>query len=361
MVVIIVSLFFFFFSFHGKITGFFRIGTIIHHSPLLDDRNVLLYEGAGYDGQMFLSLALDPLLRDERTKQCFDNLRYRYRRILFPLFGYIGGLGNPDIIPYALVLVNGLALILTAFLARFYLKRYPGGLNEGFLALCIPGIWISYMLSTADALCGMFLCSAVFSYSRGKPVTTSLALMAACLTRETMLIVWFAFLIVSLMEGKRAFMLHLMWACMPAIFWNGYVLISIPVQIGTLGSELLSFPFSGIYEKMLLLAGERFSLLHFYDAVSFILLMCVAVLLVSRENWRNDRLIFVISSSFLLLLSISSIKVIRYFDGYNRVFLYFYLLLLLSRPSFLKKVCFSLAGILSFGYLIAVYMTPALP
>jgi len=72
-------------------------------------------------------------------------------------------------------------------------------------------------------------------------------------------------------------------------------------------------------------------------------------------------LIFVISSSFLLLLSISSIKVIRYFDGYNRVFLYFYLLLLLSRPSFLKKVCFSLAGILSFGYLIAVYMTPALP
>jgi hypothetical protein len=62
--------------------------------------------GNGYDGQMFLSLGLDPGLRHEGTIAALDLPLYRYRRILYPLLGYLLGLGNPALIPYSMVAIN---------------------------------------------------------------------------------------------------------------------------------------------------------------------------------------------------------------------------------------------------------------
>ena len=64
IIVTVVVIFFYLFKFEGNITGFFRIGSTLALSPYLDSQDVLIYQGEdGYDGQMFLSLALDPFLQ----------------------------------------------------------------------------------------------------------------------------------------------------------------------------------------------------------------------------------------------------------------------------------------------------------
>ena len=79
----------------GNVTGFFRIGSEFSLSPFLNPDKILTFKGEiGYDGQQFLSIALDPGLANESTILSLDNPAYRYRRILYPLLGYLFGGGN---------------------------------------------------------------------------------------------------------------------------------------------------------------------------------------------------------------------------------------------------------------------------
>src|SRR5512143_1776273 len=57
---------------------------------------------SGYDGQFAFQIALDPL--DGWTKT--DVPAYRYQRILYPLAARILALGNADLVPWTLIVVN---------------------------------------------------------------------------------------------------------------------------------------------------------------------------------------------------------------------------------------------------------------
>jgi hypothetical protein len=358
VIVGIVALFLYIYTFNGNITGYFRIGSILPHSSLLEQEDVLTYQDAGYDGQMFLSLAMDPFLLDSSTISSLDNPRYRYRRIFYPLLGYITGFGNPWMIPYSLVLINYLSIIFTVFLAGIYLKRYGNlGLITLF-ALCIPGIWISFSLSTPDLLCGLALSAGIYSYYKDKPILTSLALMFSCLTRETMLIAWFAFFLTSILDKKRLVTYNLIWACIPSIIWNIYVVLRIPEKGSTTGLDLFGFPLYGLFEKIRLLITDGISLLNIYDGYSFSLLILITFFLLIRNKRDKNRLIFIVTMSYALLMSISDIKILRYFDGYNRIFLNIYILLLFSKPSFMKNSLLTLSGLSSLGYILAFSLKP---
>src|SRR5512133_2466968 len=78
-------------GFKGNISGYYRIGSV-KISPLLPRDNLIIHEGPhGCDGQQFLTLALDPLLLNPHTKDALDNPKYRAKRIMYPVLGYISG------------------------------------------------------------------------------------------------------------------------------------------------------------------------------------------------------------------------------------------------------------------------------
>lgn len=82
-----------FVKFNGNITGFYRIGSTLRKSQLLDRQELFIHKGkTGNDGQLFLALSLDPLLRNPSTVTALDSPRYRAKRIMYPVMGYI--LGN---------------------------------------------------------------------------------------------------------------------------------------------------------------------------------------------------------------------------------------------------------------------------
>jgi len=71
---------------------------------------------AGYDGQFYAQLALDPLARDPAIEEALDNFAYRARRILFAWTAYAGGLGQPAWIVSAYALQNVACWLVLAVL-----------------------------------------------------------------------------------------------------------------------------------------------------------------------------------------------------------------------------------------------------
>ena len=91
-----------------------------------------------YDGQFYVQMALDPLLRDPATDRAMDAPAYRARRILFSWTACVLGLGQPAWIVQAYALQNVLVwLVLAWWLAR----RLPADDWRGL------GIWASVMFT----------------------------------------------------------------------------------------------------------------------------------------------------------------------------------------------------------------------
>ena len=59
------------------------------------DVPVYVQPGAGYDGQYYAQLAVDPLVRDPSIDAALDSPPFRARRILFSWTAWLMGLGRP--------------------------------------------------------------------------------------------------------------------------------------------------------------------------------------------------------------------------------------------------------------------------
>ena len=194
IVIVAVSLLLFH-RFNGNPTGFFSIGEYLPHSPYLENQKLFLRTGGvGYDGQFFLTIALDPLLKNKDSIKALDNPRYRYRRILYPIAGYILSVGRRSLIPYTLIAINTVCLIaLTGIVSRYFKDNTRHNLI-GLVALGNVGLWVSLYYGTADLLATTFLAGAFLSWKEEKPLALALCLSLACLTRETILLITAVFI-----------------------------------------------------------------------------------------------------------------------------------------------------------------------
>jgi hypothetical protein len=77
------------------------------------------YNASGYDGQFYYYIALDPV----QARPHIDNPAYRYTRILYPIVARLLAFGQPDLIPYALITVNWLALAGGTLALAAWLRR----------------------------------------------------------------------------------------------------------------------------------------------------------------------------------------------------------------------------------------------
>ncbi|OLT59148.1 AZOBR_p60025 family cell surface glycopolymer formation protein [Moorena bouillonii] len=361
LVLVIVS-FFYFVKFEGNITGFFRIGSLFPISPYLNSDQVLIYQGEqGYDGQQFLTIALDPWLENSGTIEAITPPQYRYRRILYPLLGYLLGFGNPQLIPYAMVGINCLAIILIVFVSSLYFKRYSGRTWHSLLVLSIPGVWMVLSLSTADLISSLLLVTAIYFYRNEKPIYTAIAIAAACLTRETMLLMWLAILLTSIWERKGRQLQHLLWAWIPVAGWAIYVFYRLEVQENLEGSENFGYPLFGIGQKLINSLTGGLGGKNLFEAYSFALLIAafLVTILLASQSLRENKVILISAIIYAVLFSMTSMTILGYYLDYSRVYLDIYFLLLLSTSyskrylSYLKNIVMAGASLASITYLLA--------
>jgi hypothetical protein len=318
-----------FLRFGGNVTGFFRIGDALPLSPFLPRSEAFVHPGeTGYDGQLFLTLAYDPLLRHEGTAAALDNPRYRARRILYPALAHGLALGSPRAVPWALVLLNvASATALVALLAFGGLRETPGW---ALGVLAFQGLWVCLAMSTADLFALLFLVAALgFHQSRNtrNPAGIVVSLLLASLARETYLLHGALFAGLALRERRWREALAIAAGQLPAAAWNAWVLLRVP-QGSTSVRESFGLPFGGILEAALrLLRGDLTGKL-LYEGLSLALLLSVAALVTWALLERGGTAAWC-AVPFLLLLALSRVILVNYYVHYTRVYLGLCVLLLL--------------------------------
>jgi hypothetical protein len=169
-------------------TAPFFVGTAWRLDEELAARHVrvTVTRGDGYDGQWFLGLAEDPLLR-QHLAAGFDMPRYRARRPLLAMAGWLLGAGRPAAVPVALLAVNLLAVALGCAAVGRLLAAHGRSRWWGVGFALIPGVAVAVMFGTAEAL-GLALSALGLSLVLdGRPAAAGLAFAGAGLTKETYL------------------------------------------------------------------------------------------------------------------------------------------------------------------------------
>lgn len=193
---------------HGGL-DFIRIGRHFigrsHASPVITVDPVYYRRFAqvnGYDGQFCYYIALDPL----HARPYVDTPAYRYTRILYPLAARLVALGQPALIPYALIAVNWLALVGGTLAVAAWLRRRRRSPWFALLYGLYPGLFLSMQRDLTEPLSYALVALAIYLFDTGgrrAVLWSGLAFALAILTREVAAI--FALVYgLSLLAGKQA-------------------------------------------------------------------------------------------------------------------------------------------------------------
>ena len=329
-VVLSIASLLFYFTFDRRITGFFCIGDILPMSPYIDKSSAYVFKGkVGYDGQFFLAIALDPALQNKRTINALDNPKFRYRRIGYPVVGYIIGFGNLQLIPYAMVGMNILCIVAMVLLISVLFQTESAGPRHRWLPvliLAIPGVWVTLCTSTADLLGITLFTATLVGLRLRRNGLASVALCLACLTRETYLGVA-VILIVLELRRHSGNALWLSFAAVPALLWNA--LVYVHIQEGTSGiRETFGVPFAGILAKWQTILEGGLTIKNLYEAYAFGLLMMAALFLAASmiRTRRQPAAVPFSVLPYLVILITSKMQIFGYFANYLRVFMDIFLL-----------------------------------
>lgn len=144
----------------------------------------------GYDGQFSYQIALDPL----RGWKYTDDPAYRYQRVLYPLLARGLALGQPGLVPYALIVVNVGAIGLCAYTAARLLVRY--GARAWYALPCglYAGLLIALRLDTHEPLSYALILLALWFHACERNLAGACALALAVFAKETALLAVGAFL-----------------------------------------------------------------------------------------------------------------------------------------------------------------------
>jgi hypothetical protein len=201
----------------------------------------------GYDGQFNYYIARDP----NTAAQFLDVPAYRFQRILFPALGRLLAFGQADLIPWAFLLINLIALavgtaLLENLLVQFKVSRWYA-LTYG-LSL---GIFGSVRLSLSEPLAYALVLGSITLARDRKWLYAAVVFALAALAKETTLIFAGAYVLYlfTQRDWKNSFLLGFI-AVLPFAIWQFILLKTLgSLGVGSGGAQATSFeiiPLRGI-------------------------------------------------------------------------------------------------------------------
>lgn len=347
------------YKFQGNVTGFCRIGDRLAISPLLERSQAFIHTGKqGNDGQMFLTLALDPLQRLPGTSAALDNPIYRGKRLFFPLLGWLTGLGQPALIPWTLLLVNIVSIGLAVFLLAQWFESQGQSPAWSLAFLAVPSVWIALSLSMAELVDTTLLIAAILSYRMQRIRLTAVLVAFAVLTRETSLLLWAGLTVSAVIDRRRKQLRWLLPAPLPLLGLVAYLKLAVPQPPGLVVAGFgpaFGWPFQGLLTKADQLLLWPPSAEAIYDRGVFLLLLAtVALDLLVILRRRELRPVSVVLLCYLLPFLCVTAQVYARFPDYTRVMIYFYTLAVMALPWVIGRwrfVWIGAASLASLGYL----------
>jgi hypothetical protein len=206
----------------------------------------------GYDGQYYVEMAVDPLLRDPQIDRTMDLPAYRAHRILLPWIAYAVGLGKPAWIVQVFALEN--VFVWLAF-ALLLCRWMPPTTARGFVlwtgCLLSHGMLSSVRYALPDAPSTLLIALAVLAAERDRPLIAAAVIGVASLARETSLLAASVFLRWLLPDRRRWLLVAacLIVCVLPLALWLDY-LRSIYRSDALAGTGNLTTPLVGLWWKL---------------------------------------------------------------------------------------------------------------
>lgn len=273
------------FKFNKNITGFMVIGDYFE-APQIWTPHTLIHRGSvGYDGQFYYYIAHDPFILSHSFNH-IDFPAYRYQRIIYPLSAWLLSFGQPELIPYMLVVVNLLGIILGTYFVILILNHFGRSPWYGLFYGLFWGFLLCLLRSLPEPLATTFVAMSVYFYLKEKTAWQILSLTLAALTQETTLMVSLAFLFYHFRQKEYRKSIYMLFPPLAYFSWQLYIFHHFQTFSFLGGTQNFGPPFQGILEKLLRLGQGSLSyaeiaeglflsmilgliLLAFYDVIKY--------------------------------------------------------------------------------------------
>jgi len=330
----------------GHLSLFIMAGHVYTHRGQLP-RGLLLVPSAGYDGQFYYRLALDPANWNLTAFGITMDQSYRYTRIGYPVLAWLLSLGQHQLVPVVLVVINLLAVAAMAVLGGMFARESGRHALWGLAFAAYFGLVISVGRDTAEPLAEACMLGGLLAYRRSKPILCTVLFMVGAITRETILLAPAAIAVTRLVamarRQVRPGLADLTWVVPAGVYGVLEVAVHFVVKgefpLLANGSRNLAVPFTAMLDALTFdirhintahLSPIDIALLE-YATLGIFVLAGLAVLLVTTAP-AHERLAFVFFVLQLGLLS-GQIWTSTFGDGRSLIEPYLLaLILLLATP-----------------------------
>jgi hypothetical protein len=301
----------------GHITLFIMAGHT-YTDPARLPSGVLRVPNAGYDGQFYYRLALDPANWHKTAFGITMDQSYRYTRIGYPVLAWLVSFGQHELVPFALVAINLLGVAAMAVLGGMFARESGRHALWGLAFAAYFGLVISVGRDTAEPLAEACMLGGLLAYRRERPLLAAGLFAYGAITRETILFAPGAIaltrLVAIIRQRARPGRADLTWV-LPAV---AYGVMELAVHVVVKGefplvantNRNLAQPFTAMVDAL------RFEIRHIntahlgvidialleYATLAVFILAGLAVLFVTTAPW-HERLAFIFFVLQLGLLS----------------------------------------------------------
>ena len=244
----------------GHLSLFIMAGHTYTHRAQLP-HGLLLVPSAGYDGQFYYRLALAPFNWHATAFGITMDQSYRYTRVGYPVLAWIFSLGQHQLVPVVLVVLNLFGVAAMAMLGAVFARQSGRHALWGLLFAAYFGLVISVGRDTAEPLAEACMLGGLLAYRRGgsRMYVLAAALFAlGAITRETILLVPAAIAVTRLIAivRRRAVpgLADLTWVVPAAV----YGLVELAVHVVVKGefpllantNRNLTVPFTALVDAL---------------------------------------------------------------------------------------------------------------
>jgi hypothetical protein len=315
--------------------------------------NLVVFRGStGYDGQLYYKIAGDLLAQHTHLDS------YRYQRIVYPALAYLLAFGNIKLIPWSLILINYFAIILGVYFLLLILKNHGANLYLALLWAFNVGYLICIIRDLAEPLLFLFVILAFYFLEKRKFLASSLFLVLAIFTKETILAVILP--VLAYFFFKKQFKAALIYF-LPIIFysiWQVGLFIRFRSWAFLTTEKSFDWPFFGLVSYVVAvinsIQGGNFPLkLTILPVIIFIFIITY---LVFRNGSELNICFFIISFHLIFFLSAAE-KMYLEVEAFGRYFSVLYLLYILYLAEKKEKyygLLLALSILMLFGYLLLI-------
>lgn len=294
----------------GQISYFIGIGVTYAKSSQLPP-GIHQVLRAGYDGQFYYRLALNPFNWHATAYGITMDQPYRYTRIGYPIVVWLLSLGQHAWVPVMLVVVNLLSVAAIGVLGGMFARQSGRNALWGLLFVAYFGLVISVGRDTAEPLSDACLLAGMLCYRRGRYIWAATLIGYGVITNETILPLPVAIGLLRVWEFWKARAVRpgrqdLVWVVPGA----AYLVLEVAQRVfashsgtGTASdvSRNITFPFQGmidgLYQDFRHMSWTHMGL-YDYNLLEFVTLAAfvVAALLALRKATvpAHERLAFIL-------------------------------------------------------------------